>query len=128
MNSLSDKELKLMDVHDSSTKYEDSPFVVYRKVAKIGGSPAAFIEVSQYPDNLEDNSCNIAVATDPEYRGLGLAKQLIQEFTRSFGKNFDSIWYDFNSNNKESRNLIQSIPGFEYETTQDDVEWYKYKV
>ena len=127
IDSLSETELKLMDMYGKSSNYEDSPYVVYRNIATVDNEVAGFIEVSEYPDNQDDNSCNIAVAVNPNYRGHGVSKKLIQKFLRTQGRSYNTIYYDFNQKNIGSKHLVESIPGFKYVTTQDGVVWYAYQ-
>lgn len=125
VNSLSSEEFRLLDAHGRLKDYKNSEYVVYRKVTLIDGVPVAFIEVSQYEDNLEDNSCNVALVTNPDFRGRGLARELLHDFIDNHSDEYSDVWYDFNEDNKASEKFVKSLPEFKYFAQEDDVIWYK---
>lgn len=70
-------------------RFKDSPYVIYREVLSVSGSPVAFIDVYKLP-NMEEDGC-IVLATNPKWRGKGLASILVERMKHAIGdKNL--IW------------------------------------
>lgn len=88
-NSLTDIEKEYID----SDGFEESPFVVCRKVLYINDLPISFIEIIEMPDCK--NNGYVVVATRKEYRNKGFIKLLIKAVEKELNNITNLIWlYD----------------------------------
>lgn len=79
VNSLPKKDL----LRICNGRFKDSPYVIYREVLSVSGSPVAFIDVYKLP-NMEEDGC-IVLATNPKWRGKGLASMLVERMKHTIG-------------------------------------------
>lgn len=76
---LSDAEFKRISFHDT---YQNSPFIVHRDILRTDvGDPVGFVDVYQFPS--APDSVQLTAAMDPNYRGYGYMKQLINNLIHS---------------------------------------------
>lgn len=88
-NSLTDVEKEYID----SDGFEESPFVVCRKVLYINDLPISFIEIIEMPDYK--NNGYVVAATRKEYRNKGFVKLLVKMAEQELNNITNLIWlYD----------------------------------
>ena len=104
-NSLSDQEKKWFGTYDGGGEV-----IIHRKLVKVDGEPAGFVEVgdcAKIPNGIEGD-CIVYIAVAPEYRRRGIGFKLVSEVVRSFKENsFKSLTYRVNKKNIASIKLAE---------------------
>lgn len=105
-------------------KYENSKFVIKRYIGRVGTEidgkptmvPAGFLDVYQFPSNPE--IAQITLAVDSRYRGLGVAKSMVNALdldkrglSDRFG--FKMLYWTAHPDNEESIFLATRIGRFD---------------
>lgn len=100
---LSDNELKRITFYDT---YRNSQFVIKRIIKRIGGEPAGFLDVYQFPSKPEIAQIVIAVAE--QFRGQGISDEMVKELLNSdlhWTHNFSTYYWTAHPYNEASKNL-----------------------
>jgi RimJ/RimL family protein N-acetyltransferase len=84
-----------------SQKYSDSKYSCYRKVIKIKGKPAGFIEAFRDPD-LKPNEAIVISAVGKNYRGQKLATKMVQDLVENPPKGIDILYWETTKDNPAS--------------------------
>lgn len=121
-SSLDDTELKRITFTDT---YTDSKFVIKRIIKYIDDEPAGFLDVHFFPSRPE--IAQIVIATNSNYRGQGVAREMIEELLSSkldeeYG--FDMYYWTAHQDNFASQNLALSS-GF---TDTEKIDSYGRKI
>lgn len=119
-DSLSSKDKKNLTSND---EYSKSPMLVSRKVLKDN----AFAEIEHDPD--DENIGYISVATSPNARGKGYAKQIASEvISDAERKGLREIYWETTKDNPDSGALARSL-GFEKtKSFSDEDDNYVYRI
>ena len=120
-DTLSPKELSRITF---SSRYEDSPYVLKRLVHKHTGAdgrqlPVAFMDVYQYPSRPD--IAQITIAVNPEFRNMGLAREMIKEvLTSDLHKEngINTYYWTAHEDNHTSQNLARRC-GFKEMSKKD---------
>ena len=75
---LSGDEIKKISFYDT---YRDSDFVIKRVIKYVGGEPAGFLDVYQFPSKPE--IAQITIAVSDQFRGMGIADTMVKEVINS---------------------------------------------
>lgn len=100
---LSDSELKRITFYDT---YRNSQFVIKRIIKRVGGEPAGFLDVYQFPSKPEIAQIVIAVAE--QFRGQGISDEMVKELLNSDlhnTHNFSMYYWTAHPYNEASKNL-----------------------
>ena len=73
-NHLSGDEMSKISFYDT---YRDSDFVIKRIIKYVGGEPAGFLDVYQFPS--KPDIAQITIAVSNRFRGMGIADAMVKE-------------------------------------------------
>lgn len=100
---LSNDDLNKITFYDT---YRDSNFVIKRIIHTHSGEPAGFLDVYQFPSNPD--IAQIVIAVDDRFRGLGIAKDMINKLLDSdlqYIHNFSKYYWTAHKDNIGSQML-----------------------
>lgn len=104
-NHLSKDELKRVTFYDT---YRDSKFVIKRIIKKVGGEPAGFLDVYQFP--TKPYIAQITIAVDNRFRGEHIADSMVKEMLSSNLQdtyNFSMYYWTAHTENVPSQELAK---------------------
>lgn len=129
-NTLSDEDKKLLGDEKASKEWltlEEGEFVIKRFLKKYGDVPVAALDIMT---STKNGHLNVAIMTNPNYRGSGEASKLAKQGYDWFRKNADkygaySLDWSAYSKNKASIHIAEKT-GFVYNKKASDDEWSVY--
>lgn len=125
VDTLSDKEKKLLNVTGRYQTLEEGQFVVKRFMSYHKNVPVSFFDLLRDVDNLE---VAIATRSGSEYRGKGFALKTAKRGMDWCEKNrdkFDSIRWSAKKENIPSAKLAEKL-NFKLDTSRSNDEWNHY--
>lgn len=102
---LSGDEIKKISFYDT---YRDSDFVIKRVIKYVGGEPAGFLDVYQFPSKPE--IAQITIAVSDQFRGMGIADTMVKEVINSdlhLTHGFKLYYWTAHPGNEASINLAR---------------------
>lgn len=92
--------------HICGGEFKDSPYVVYRDIKYIGSAPVGFIDVYAF----DERNMYIVLAVLKEYRGRGIAKELVKKMERDIDvKSIKYLVWKTDKDNTGSQKLARQM-------------------